>query len=715
MTPINPKRVIAIILAVTLSAFGQAVFPIQNGKLTGPFNGNSQDINNPAHLSLGAGTGAARLHILPGSNPTAQADGIAIGSDIHLYRSGSGTLTLTGNIVVTGTISGNGNVITLGGTNIWTGTNSYSGSSSFTGPVSFASGGFVFSGSGAGDLRTALSLVPGTNVQAYSANLLTIAGLSPANGAVIIGNGTAWTEKTGGTLLTAIGLGTGDSPSFTGLSLSGAITAAAGTVTGLSVPGATSSGAAMLIGGAGVYSDSGVLTVPGGFKTLGAVQLSNDTGLAIYALGVVYFKANQDTNLYRSSAGVLKTDGDFIATNLKPANPVSATYGGLGIDTHTITAGAYPYTSGTGVWTTGTITSFGRSFLASADGAAARSVLGYGSVALLSSVTPAYGGLGLDTSSTSANSFPYTSATGTWSVATVTPFARTLLDDADAATVRSTLGLGSLAVLSTATPATGGLGINTSAVVANSFPYTNGTGTWTTGTVTSFGRSLMDDTDAAAGRTTLGLGAVSTVSIITPALGGLGIDTSSVAANAYPYTSATGVWSTATITTFGRSLVAAADAAAVKTLLSLSISDYVATVTAGSGITVTGGTGAGSTPTVSLSGSLPISTLVANAATAYTWAGDVTAGTMVLFINCTNAGASLALPSSPSVGQYLVIKNVGDSNCTITGGFIPINDSGVFTTVLAGSATSSARETIVLIYDNISEIWQVIDRGTSAP
>lgn len=39
---------------------------------------------------------------------------------------------------------------------------------------------------------------------------------------------------------------------------------------------------------------------------------------------------------------------------------------------------------------------------------------------------------------------------------------------------------------------------------ADKFPYTSGADAWTEGTITSFGRSLVDDADAAAGRATLG-------------------------------------------------------------------------------------------------------------------------------------------------------------------------------------------------------------------
>jgi len=62
----------------------------------------------------------------------------------------------------------------------------------------------------------------------------------------------------------------------------------------------------------------------------------------------------------------------------------------------------------------------------------------------------------------------------------------------------------------------GGTGMDNGALPANRFLYTTSTGTFTAGTITSAGRALIDDADAAAQRATLGLSSLATT---TPASG----------------------------------------------------------------------------------------------------------------------------------------------------------------------------------------------------
>jgi hypothetical protein len=102
---------------------------------------------------------------------------------------------------------------------------------------------------------------------------------------------------------------------------------------------------------------------------------------------------------------------------------------------------------------------------------------------------------------------PYFNGTSTADLTTITAFARSVLDDADAVTVRGTINAQqSNANLDALSGITG---------VANALPYFTGTTTMGITTLTLFGRSLIDDADAAAARLTLGLGTVATSNITT--------------------------------------------------------------------------------------------------------------------------------------------------------------------------------------------------------
>ena len=77
-------------------------------------------------------------------------------------------------------------------------------------------------GTGASDAATAranLGLTIGTNVQAWDNDLDDIAALTPTDSNIMVGNGTDWVAESGATARTSLGVGTGDSPQFTGVNI----------------------------------------------------------------------------------------------------------------------------------------------------------------------------------------------------------------------------------------------------------------------------------------------------------------------------------------------------------------------------------------------------------------------------------------------------------------------------------------------------------------
>ena len=126
-----------------------------------------------------------------------------------------------------------------------------------------------------------------------------------------------------------------------------------------------------------------------------------------------------------------------------------------------------------------------------------------------------------------ANTFPARASTGALEAKTITDFGLSILDDADAAAVRTTLGLGSAATqassafqtadgtltafaaltmsANTLTIGTGTDTVSQTSFAANTFPARASTGDLVAKTITDFGLSLVDDSSAPVARQTLGV------------------------------------------------------------------------------------------------------------------------------------------------------------------------------------------------------------------
>lgn len=166
---------------------------------------------------------------------------------------------------------------------------------------------------------------------------------------------------------------------------------------------------------------------------------------------------------------------------------------------------------------------------------------------------------------TAANKMIYATGVDTFSLADLTSYARTLLDDSDATTMRTTLGLAIGTDVQAYSAKLAAIAALTYA--ADTMAYATGTTTFATTTVTSFIRSLLDDTDAATARATLGLVIGTNVQAYDADLAAIAGLTS--AADALPYFTGSGTAAVTTLTTAGRALIDDADAAAQRVTMGI--------------------------------------------------------------------------------------------------------------------------------------------------
>lgn len=149
-----------------------------------------------------------------------------------------------------------------------------------------------------------------------------------------------------------------------------------------------------------------------------------------------------------------------------------------------------------------TVSAFGATLVDDADAITARATLGLvigTNVQAFDATLQSISALG-----TIADRMLYTTGVDVWTEAAITAFARSILDDVDAATARATLGL----VIGTNVQAQDATlqSIAALGTAADKIAYTTAVDTWAETTLSAYARTLLDDASAATARGTLGVG-----------------------------------------------------------------------------------------------------------------------------------------------------------------------------------------------------------------
>lgn len=382
------KTPLLLLLALTSFAVGQTTTPIFNGKLTGPLDANAQTIKSASSLSFGAVSPAAAsavIHILPNSSPTTAANGIKFGADTGIYRSANGQITVTGNLVVTGTIAGSEGIVKLAGANIFSGSNTFNGAVTIseTATMNFASAFSVADGVKVAT-QTNLGLLPGTNVQAWSALLDAIAALNPQQYYFMVGTGSTWEVQGGSTVRNSLGLGTGNNVTFTNVTASGALAVTGtSTLTGkVQAAGAVSDATGLQLGTGGSFYGAGSDIVTDDSLTIkGNTVLGDNSADNVQVFGTLKLGNSNDWNLARTGTSTATITGNLVTTGtlqLGSALPVGS--GGTGLTS--LASNRFLVGTGSSAMSPTTITDYAMTLLAASTDSATRDLLGLGTAAL---------------------------------------------------------------------------------------------------------------------------------------------------------------------------------------------------------------------------------------------------------------------------------------------------------------------------------------------
>ena len=281
----------------------------------------------------------------------------------------------------------------------------------------------------------------------------------------------------------------------------------------------------------------------------------------------------------------------------------------------------------------------------------------------------------------------------------------------------------------------GGTGLT--AVAQDNIIYTSGANTFAASSISAFGRSIIDDADAAAGRTTLGLGTIATqaansVNIDGGAIDGAVIGASSAAAGTFTTINASGTITgdvtgdvtgnadTATTLATGRTITIDGDVDATATSFDGSQNITLTTTLDSTGVSAASYGSSTAIPviTVDAKGRITAASTAA-ISSALTIAADsgsndtVTVGTDTLTFagtsneintTVTNNQIQIGLPDDVTIGGDLTVTgtlnsdDITSSTVTITG------DAVVSGTLTVNGTTTTVNSTTVQVDDPIFEI-----------
>ena len=304
------------------------------------------------------------------------------------------------------------------------------------------------------------------------------------------------------------------------------------------------------------------------------------------------------------------------------------------------------------------------------------------------------------------------------------------LEDVEFATVQAGTWSGtSIAVTK------GGTGLST--VAADKIIYTSGANTFAASDISAFGRSIIDDADASAARTTLGLGTIATqaansVNIDGGAIDGAVIGANSAAAGTFTTINAsstitgdvtgdvTGNADTATTLANSRTITIDGDVDATATAFNGSTNITLTTTLDNSGVTAASYGSSTAIPVITVDAKGRITAAsTANISSALTIAADsgsndtVTVGTDTLTFagtsneintTVTNNQIQIGLPDDVTIGGDLTVTgtlnsdDITSSTVTITG------DAVVSGTLTVNGTTTTVNSTTVQVDDPIFEI-----------